>query len=438
MSYLLDRLKAIRDNAELAVVFLQHEEIEQKRIIYEPLNNGEHELPDGMTPDEYIDKLEEERLFSQGQADGSTKTGAAHETKKEDEPPMPPLKEGSISKRKDGRWMGRYYENGKCKTVYASISANNERAIIGKVNDAIRMRDAREKESTVNRKMALAAWVSQWIEVYKKPKVRSGSLAIIETTFKKHILPSLGKKEVGKITAMDVEKMLNKIKAESPRKNAHLYLKACLDALFKNKGIKENPCVYVNAPKILKAKEKPSIEESAMVAMLGKLKASSPKWWRFAQFLAYSGLRKGEALALEWSDIDTNANTISVTKSYDERTKKTGETKTASSVRVVPLFDGAREAIASLKRNERPVFSDCRSMNMNRDMLRACVECGMRLTPHSFRHFFTSLCYTNGVDPLVIQAWVGHSDIKTTTGTYTHITPTYTAEQARKMAKKAE
>ncbi len=140
-------------------------------------DSSSYVLPDGMNPDDYIDLL-----LSNGDAVqsyyGYNAGKATLENQGVEQQAMPKLKEGSVTKRSDGRWMGRYYDNGIRKSIYASSKSE----AIEKLNRAIEKRDTDQKDSIISKKMNLNDWVNKWIEIYKKPKLMKSSLDNIYQT----------------------------------------------------------------------------------------------------------------------------------------------------------------------------------------------------------------------------------------------------------------
>jgi len=124
----------------------------------------------------------------------------------------------------------------------------------------------------------------------------------------------------------------------------------------------------------------------------------------FAQFMAYSGARMGEATAFVWEDDLTNSIILR-------------GTKTASSLnREVPKIPALRDLLQRMrerrKATERPLKGKAFDIKQCREKLEyACKKVGVeRLTHHSLRHFFATICIEAGVDIPTISRWMGHAD----------------------------
>lgn len=186
------------------------------------------------------------------------------------------------------------------------------------------------------------------------------------------------------------------------------------------------------------------------------------KWHNLILILNGTGMRIGEALALQWEDIDFSQNIISIERTllYVTKDKKTTlsihQPKTASSVRTVPMSDIVRNAFLSefnyqqenglkctgevdgysnfvfISQNGKPRSSIDVDMaikritdNYNKKAL-AESESPIflpHITCHTFRHNFATRLFESGVEAKVIQGYLGHSDISTTMNTYTDFFP---------------
>ena len=156
-------------------------------------------------------------------------------------------------------------------------------------------------------------------------------------------------------------------------------------------------------------------------------------------FLLNTGLRLSEALALEYSDIDFEAKTITVAKHllFDgNRPVLEHSTKTASSKRTVILLDRVAEKL-------NPSNTGHLFCNENGSYLTKCQlskrwakwqkTYGTTVTAHQLRHGFATMLFEAGVDLKDAQDLMGHSDIKTTHEIYTHIRNKRKEETAKKL-----
>jgi integrase len=145
-----------------------------------------------------------------------------------------------------------------------------------------------------------------------------------------------------------------------------------------------------------------------------------------------TGLRIGEILALRWKRIDLLQSTIEVAETYSSG--EFGPPKTRSSRRTIPI---SRSLVEVFKRRcplnwepEALVFATSKgtplnSKNLyNRELAPACDNLGLpRISWHSFRHTHATLLHDAGESLKTAQTLLGHSDLETTLGVYTHAIP---------------
>ena len=175
-------------------------------------------------------------------------------------------------------------------------------------------------------------------------------------------------------------------------------------------------------------------------------------WKNLTQFLALSGLRIGEAIALEYSDLDLKARIIHVTKTFSLTVKKTTPPKTIDSVRDVFMQDEllslCRKLVAQAKRQalEMGYKSDLIFCDIDGNYLDYAVYekylrengqaiLGRKLTSHVMRHTMTSLFAESGVDLSVIARRLGHHDSQLTRDIYLHCTQAQTKKDHEAVRK---
>ena len=339
------------------------------------------------------------------------------------------LKEGSISKRKDGRWQGRYYVNGVRKCLYAST----KKEIILKINEAIVERNRNEKEGLVSNKITLNKWITEWMKIYKDELAAASYKDYKVYLIGKVKNSPIGKKQVRHINSMDLERFFLSIQAPTGRHRTYLLMKGCFNKLAQTKIIKDNPFDYIDAIKKPKAKEKDIPTNIELNKFFEYLKAKDYNLYQFAKFISVSGLRKGEALALEWRDI---TDKISITKSFNTIMGKVSTPKTRASIRTIPLFEEAQDILNELDKTSSRVFAKVSLWSSARSFSTHATNFGLEnVSLHILRHYFATQCLNAGIAKMVTSAWLGHEDSKVTEGIYQHIKTDFENEQTEKLAK---
>ena len=184
--------------------------------------------------------------------------------------------------------------------------------------------------------------------------------------------------------------------------------------------------------------------------------------------LAYTGLRIGEALALEWEDIDFAAGTVKVSKTLYNPNNNMKDyiltpPKTKTSVRIVTMPQHLKQVLAAHKvesNRYRMAFGSAwhlppgsrqgfvftspthpgrpltyRFVQSRLDRLQKLMDHppAVRIHPHIFRHTHASLLAEAGVDLVNIMKRLGHADDKTTKKIYLHITKTLAIDTAERF-----
>lgn len=173
--------------------------------------------------------------------------------------------------------------------------------------------------------------------------------------------------------------------------------------------------------------------------------------------LATTGMRRGEALGLRWSDLDLDAGRLRVVQTVIQTRSivTIGEPKTAQGRRPIALDKGT---VAVMRDHRRRMLEERMLVGLDFDdqglvfhqpdgswlhpdavsemFLRRVRSYGLeRLTLHGLRHTWATLALERGIHPRVVQERFGHSTISITLGMYSHVGPTLHDEAARTIAE---
>lgn len=357
--------------------------------------------------------------------------------------------EGSIRKRSDGRWEGRYVAG------HDEAGKPIRRNVLGKTQAEVKekLKNALEEAKCIDVAKAgdytVASWVKTWYELYSKPNIREATQERYWNHIRYHIIPEIGQIKLTKLISRDVQRMYNNVRDHGrvsrgpgdkrPQSltasyviSLHRMFKMCLERAVTEQLLLRNPCDNVVLPKNDK-KEIKILKPEHIKAYLAEAEKHGVLPMFFLELC--SGLRKGELVALLWSDLDVERKTISISKQA-VRVKgggvKTTTPKTATSIRVESIPQEAVDLL--LKEHEKhpeniymfpsPVTGGMYYPDaVARLHTRMLKSLGLEHTRfHALRHTFATLALQNGVDIRTVSGMLGHADPGFTLRTYTHAT----------------
>lgn len=270
-------------------------------------------------------------------------------------------------------------------------------------------------------------------------------------TLNQRVLPKIGAARLSDITRTDLQDLADRMLADgldpSTIKNALMPLRAIFGRAVKRNELAINPTVGLDLPAV-KGRRDRIVEPAEAAELLESLAETDRALWATA---IYAGLRRGELLALRWSDVDLANGVIRVERSYDPRSGQTVTPKSHAGKRTVPILATLRDYLdeAKLRTGENPdrlVFGrpDGRPFNHSSVVRRATTawkaaeiakarDAGATddeiealeaapfdaLTLHEGRHSYGSLLRAAGVDPTDIKDSMGHASVSFTLDRYT-------------------
>lgn len=281
-----------------------------------------------------------------------------------------------------------------------------------------------------------------WFPLYAKT-VKESTLNKTLGYFNIHILPFFSDTLISKLHPTQCQNFANALsKKFKDYKKVYSYASRIYDYAYKI-GItdKPNPFERVVFPKNdTRAKETAFLEKDQLLALLDSMKGH-PLWHTYFTLLAFTGMRKGEALALDWSDIDFKKHTASVSKTVTtglENEAYISSTKTSAGMRVIDLDPGTLNVLKEYRgrngivRMSGRIFTTRNGGLISLSKPYAFLKCRVKelglpdITVHSLRHTHCSMLFEAGWSIKDVQQRLGHRDVKTTMNIYAHVS------QARK------
>ncbi len=275
-----------------------------------------------------------------------------------------------------------------------------------------------------------------WRETYRLT-VKDSTLRHSDQIFQYHILPEFGDMKIKDITPLMLQRFYNhQLEICASPQERFVKVARIFDFALKQGMIEKNPALMVDRPRRRNADTKKRREvnfytkdELNRFLSMAKEKLSL-KWYVFFRVLAYTGMRRGEALALTWDDINVDDMTIRVSKtiSQGQSGPYLSETpKTEKSNRTILIDRETMELIQSLDRTSEFIFPNTKgsfcALSQPVRKIHAVVD-GTDLkyiSPHGFRHTHCSILFSAGVSIPEVQDRLGHTDVKTTIDVYNHV-----------------
>lgn len=345
--------------------------------------------------------------------------------------------DGSIYERKDGRFEGSCYVEGKRKSVYGK-SRSEVRKKLKEVQ-----RKAEQGEMVAASRVTVEGYMNQWFEVHKL-EIKESTAQQYGYIVSAHIIPALGHLQVQKLRVDQMQKfitgLLDADLAPSTIRNIMMVLNMALDHAVQRKVIVLNPCTAVTLPRMgEQEKQVLSAEQAQLLMMMAKDTILEC----LVTVALATGMRCGELLGLKWSDIDWEAGRVTVARTLvyiNTRGFYLTEPKTKRGKRTIPLAGFALEALKEHRRKQREArlgtlawkypemvfarrngdYMPYKTIQWHFDRLVAQDDFP-QITFHSLRHSAATLLLSMGVPAHVVQQILGHSQIATTLGIYGHV-----------------
>ena len=262
-------------------------------------------------------------------------------------------------------------------------------------------------------------------------------------TINNHIIPRLRDCKMPEISSAMITKVLNDAQGNPDLSNRSVIaifqtFTQIFQYAFELDAIDRNPMAKVRRPRSKKDEENHVVESYSaeeIRTILECLDSEPLKWKSYLSVLIYTGLRRGEACGLQWSDIDFDKQEVTIRRTicYDpergvyENATKTGKIRTVPASAVVfSLLRQLRNAQAASCMSKWVFSQDGTSEVMHpQSPDKWLKQFGQKngivhLHPHKLRQSFATLGIINGADVTSVAALLGHADASTTLRVYAH------------------
>ncbi len=276
-----------------------------------------------------------------------------------------------------------------------------------------------------------------WIKQYQM-RVAPTTFKKTVAHFKNHTLPVFADMRITKITFNICQNFINDNYYKFVKPS---FLLSNLNEIFKyaiKMGIiQNNPAINVEIPKIKRiAPEKPINfwDKPTLLKFLEYAKEDlTETWYTYFYLLAFTGLRRSEALALHWNDIDFKEHTLSIKRNLSNG-HMVLKPKTKSSIRTISLDTNTINILKKYRQQQLPILNNPIIFRNTKDnyitlsqplrQLEKIIKKRdlPRISVHGFRHTHCSLLFESGATIKQVQDRLGHANIKTTMDVYAHVT----------------
>lgn len=298
--------------------------------------------------------------------------------------------------------------------------------------------------------MKLKDFLNFWFNEYKIGSVRKNTLSWHKNNLKNHIEPYFKELNIKEIKPMMYQKFLNSLFEKGLGRRSvisiHTTFNGAMKQAIKLGKIEKNPC---DGSKIKGEEENDTIkfiEAEHIPSFLSAARQYDYIYWSFFKALIETGMRKGEAAALQWTDINFKDRTIRINKTLDFTAKNNeeafGDTKTYNSNRIITIPQSMLEdlrfhlyyqnqnklaLLEAYNHDLNLVFCKNDGNYIPKSSLfnafsRTLKRIGMPPMPiHSLRHTHAVLQLESGAEMKYVQERLGHGSVQITSDIYAHI-----------------
>lgn len=353
--------------------------------------------------------------------------------------------EGSVFQRANGRWFASVrWRDDSGRSRRTEISARTKSDAKRKLRDF--QSNLSQGQVPVDSRMTVRQWSETWIEsTLRASSRRPSTKSTYETLIRRHIQPAFGHMKLRDVRVSHVERWLIDLQQKRSLSTARQVLNVLcmvLDTAVKHQMIRRNPAKGVARPRPLASNAVVYTAEQVRCLLDA---SKGDRLSAFLTLLVFTGMRRGEALALQWSDVRLEGAVpwvhVGGTLSRIDGSLIRTEPKTDAGRRSIPLIEPAVKALNSVRALQAKdrlrigevwtgndwVFTTEEGRPIDpRNALRwfygvrnkAGLDAG---SLHSLRHSAASTLLEAGVPMPEIRDILGHSSISVTVDLYGHL-----------------
>ena len=323
-------------------------------------------------------------------------------------------------KRKDGRYQRKItLSDGRQKIVYGRTLAELNAAA-----DAVRDED--RQGIKVGDDTLVGEWAKIWIEKYKSD-LRPNTLRMYKDAYNVHILSAIGNMPLRTVKPVHIRDVMSSIadKSESLQHKVLITMRQIFQTARQNGLIVKDPTEGVKITPHAKPDKVKHLTKDQVRTLLEAV--TDDKAMASVGLCLYCGLRREEAMGLQWGDIKGSSLTVNRALAFvKNQPDPSQELKTKAAHRTIPIPEPLMDILSNTPKTGLYVITKADGGPMTQMAFRRLWEkvtsvIDFPLHPHMLRHTYATNLYYAGVDLRTAQYLLGHSSIQMTAQVYTHL-----------------
>lgn len=365
--------------------------------------------------------------------------------------------EGSVGRRKDGRWEARYTvytpTGPKRKAVYGRTRAEASQ----KLTKALTDRDGGLVFDAG--KLTVGEYLDGWLRDSVGGTVRLQTVERHEQIVRLHLKPPLGRLKLKALAPAHVQALyrdrLDSGLAPATVQKIHVVLHKALSQAVMWHLVPHNVTEAVKAPRQTHKEIRP-LNREQVKALLAAANEAGDRQAALYTLAVTTGMRQGELLGLKWEDVDLEHNRLHIRRTLIRNKGRLllGEPKTKKSRRTIQLSNNAMHALKDHRKAQLEERMSRAGLWEDHDLV-FVTQTGTLLNPtnltkrsfkplldraglppirfHDLRHTAATLLLMQSVHPKYVQELLGHANVSITLDTYSHVLPSMGNHTAKAM-----
>lgn len=326
-----------------------------------------------------------------------------------------------MKKRKDGRYQKKVtLSDGRQKLVYGRTIAE-----VNQAADALRDQD--RQGLVVGDTTTVDKWAKTWISTYKTG-LRENTLSGYRNAYNVHILPYLAQMQLREVRQVHVREVMKAVTgySEDLQRKVLNTMRQIFATARQNGLMTGDPTDGIKITPHARPKKKEHLSREEQISLMENI--ADPQAKCFAGLCLYCGLRREEALGLQWGDINGDKLTVNRASTFlkNNQPDPVQELKSKASHRTVPIPSAMMDILKDTPRKGLYIIARKNGEPLSQMAYRTLWEKVQAAAPynihaHQLRHSYCSNLYRAGIDLKTAQYLMGHSTIQMTANVYTHM-----------------